>query len=88
MNNTKYFTLLLRIAKNRKVEIPLFESEIAKDAYILDMCIDCLLTSELAEYGFEENDELNAYGIDLEDAIDYFNRIRIKRKESYNQPLK
>ncbi len=78
MNNTKYFALLSRIAKKRNVDIPLFEEEVTEDKYMLDICIDCLLASELSEYGFKEDDELNAYGFELEDAIDHFNRIRTK----------
>ncbi len=81
MNNKKHFALLSHVAKKRKVEIPSLEKEIAEDMYMLDVCIDCLLASELSEYGFCENDELNAYGLELEEAIDYFNRIRIKLKK-------
>lgn len=44
---------------------------------MLDLCIDDLLASELSEYGFDETDELNTYGAELEDAIDYFNRFRL-----------
>lgn len=78
MINTKYFSLLSSIAKKYKVDIPLSEKEISKDVDMLDICIDFLLASELSEYGFEDNDELNKYGLELEEAIDHFNRYRIK----------
>lgn len=77
MDRSKYVALLIKIALTRNVSIPLSEKEIVGNEHMLDLCIDDLLASELSEYGFDETDELNTNGAELEDAIDYFNRFRL-----------
>ena len=73
MKNTEYFAFLTEIA----VVIPLSEQELKKDKNVLNICVDDLLASEFIEYGLDENDELNEYGQMIEDAIDYFNNMRL-----------
>lgn len=41
----------------------------------VDICIDCI-SNILCEEGFQKNDEPNAYGIQLEEVIDFLLNIR------------
>ena len=77
MKNTEYFAFLAEIAAKNAMVIPLSEQELKKDKNVLNICVDDLLASEFIEYGLDENDELNEYGQMIEDAIDYFNNMRL-----------
>ena len=77
MKNTEYFAFLTEIAAKNAMVIPLSEQELKKDKNVLNICVDDLLASEFIEYGLDENDELNEYGQMIEDAIDYFNNMRL-----------
>lgn len=52
------------------------ENEMIRDTSVLDFCIDELLVDELINNGTEDTDEIGDYVRFLEDAIDYYNKIR------------
>lgn len=78
MRISKQFALLSEIAKRQNAILPQSEEELIGNQLMLDWCVDELLASELSECGFDGTDEPNAYGYELEDAIDYFNRFRLR----------
>lgn len=73
---SRYFELLTKIIKRRNIPMCFSENEMIRDTSVLDFCIDELLVDELINNGTEDTDEIGDYVRFLEDAIDYYNKIR------------
>ena len=75
MNNSFY--LLCEISKKNGWDVPLSEERLIADKPLLEEYIDGLLIDELVACGLNANDEPNQYGVEIETAINYYNRYRL-----------
>lgn len=76
--NFEYYQNVVKkccLLQNKQI-INFTESELRNNLSLVDECIDIIL-DEFMENGLREDYEPNEYGFELEDAKDYFVRIRI-----------
>jgi len=75
LNINECILMIKECLKKRNIELTVNLGLPNMNLCEVDLCIDCVY-SVLCDEGFNDNYEPNAYGLQLEEVIDYLNHIR------------